>query len=58
MKANEITGVMKISSNRKCEIFEYRDMYNDVKTIEFPTTWQMTIEEVEEYLLMQDTNNI
>jgi len=50
MKANEITGVMKIQSNDKYETFEYRDMYNDTQTVTFPKNWDMTIEEVEEYL--------
>lgn len=50
MPTNEITCVSKISSNNKYDLFEYRDMYNDVQTIEFPVSWEMTIEEVEEYL--------
>lgn len=51
MPTNEITYVNKISSNNKYDVFEYRDMYNDVKTIEFLISWEMTIEEVEEYLI-------
>lgn len=47
---SEITCVNKIKSDGKTDTFEYRDMYNDVKTVSFPTTWAMTDEEVEEYL--------
>jgi len=50
MKVNEITGVNKIYSDKKTDTFEYRDMYNDVKTISLPASWEMTLEEVEEYL--------
>lgn len=47
---SEITSISKIKSDGKNDIFEYRDMYNDVKTISFPTTWNMREEDVEEYL--------
>jgi hypothetical protein len=50
MLTNEITCVNKISSNHKYDLFEYRDMYNDIQTIEFPIGWEMTIEDVEKYL--------
>ena len=50
MKANEITCINKIRSKEKYDTFEYRDMYNDIKTIQFPSKWEMTDEEVEEYL--------
>jgi len=49
--ASEITGVRKLGSDGKMDLFEYRDMYNDVKTVSFPVFWSMTEEEVEEYLL-------
>ncbi len=47
---HEITCVNKIKSDGKTDTFEYRDMYNDVKTVTFPTTMDMSEEEVEEYL--------
>lgn len=50
MATNEITCVRKISSDMKSDYFEYRDMYNDVKTVDFPKSWQMTEEDVENYL--------
>lgn len=51
MKTNEITCINKISSNDKYDTFEYRDMYNDIKIITFPIIWNMTIDDVENYLL-------
>lgn len=46
----EITCINKIASNGKTDTFEYRDMYNDVQTVDFPTTWDMSEDDVEEYL--------
>jgi len=48
--SHEITCINKIKSDGKNDVFEYRDMYNDVKTITFPSVWAMTESEVEEYL--------
>jgi len=50
MKIEEVTCVNKIYSDNKRDTFEYRNMYNDVKTIDFPSSWSMTIEDVEKYL--------
>lgn len=53
--ASEITGVLKIQTSNGFDTFEYRDMYNDVKTISFPTVWLMDEKDVEDYLTSADT---
>lgn len=50
MEKNEVTCVTKVYTNEKADTFEYRDMYNDSKTIDFPIAWQMSVEDVEKYL--------
>jgi len=47
----EITCINKIYTGDKFETFEYRDMHNDIKTIDFPKAFEMTNEDVEEYLM-------
>ena len=51
----EITCIRKIRNNPafKDDTFEYRDMYNDIKTISFPKIWDMTEDDVEEYLMTE-----
>lgn len=47
---DEVTCVNKIHTNGKMDTFEYRDMYNDPKTVTYPSSWEMTVEQVEKDL--------
>lgn len=47
----EITCINKIYTGDKFETFEYRDMYNEIKTIDFPKAWDMSEDDVENYLM-------
>lgn len=57
MNRDEITCVNKVYSDGKSDVFEYRDMYNDVKTITVPTKWGFDEDEAEKFILEQKIYN-
>lgn len=45
-----VVNVIKIQQNEVEDTFTYRDEYNDEKVVRFPRNWEMTEQEVENWL--------